>query len=306
MTRIYDGLLLLGEILFLIFKVLYFICESICTMFIPVTRKSVTGEIVLVTGAGHGIGKELAIGYATLGATVVCWDINEETNKQTMNEIKQMGKYSVYAYRCDVANKEEVFRTVEKVRKEVGDVTILVNNAGIAYVKKLLDQSVDEIARVINVNMTSHYWTLQAFLPSMIEKNRGHVVAISSITIFWGATHATVYCATKSAIKALMEAISDELRTYSKGKSLIKFTTVYPALVLTGLAKKPRIRFPSIMGGLTPQEAATLIIDAQRQNFKERSIPSRWLPLLYALRILPNKVINCIWDFLDIGVDAED
>ncbi|XP_029671841.1 protein dhs-3-like [Formica exsecta] len=96
----------------------------------------------------------------------------------------------------------------------------------------------------------------------MIEKNRGHVVAISSLVAYQGATHGTVYCPTKSAVKALMEAVSDELRTYSKGKSLIKFTTVYPALVLTGIVKKPRIRFPSIMGGIPPQKAASLIMDA--------------------------------------------
>ncbi|CAL1685261.1 unnamed protein product [Lasius platythorax] len=275
-------------------------------MFIPVTRKSVAGEIVLVTGAGHGIGKELAIGYATLGATVICWDINEETNEQTMNEIKQMGKHSVYAYRCNVADREEVFEIAEKVRREVGDVTILVNNAGIAYAKKLLDQSADEIARVIDVNMTSHYWTLRAFLPSMIEKNRGHVVAISSAVALIGATHGTVYCATKSAIKALMEAISDELRTYSKKKSLIKFTTICPALILTGIVKKPRIRFACIMKGIAPQKAAALMIDAQRQNLKETTIPSYWLPILYVARILPNKVVSCIWDFLDVGADAED
>jgi len=52
-----------------------------------------------ITGAGHGIGKALAIGYASLGATVVCWDINEETNNETMNDIKRMGIDSVYAYR---------------------------------------------------------------------------------------------------------------------------------------------------------------------------------------------------------------
>ncbi|XP_029166747.1 17-beta-hydroxysteroid dehydrogenase 13-like [Nylanderia fulva] len=285
MMKINDGLSILIEILFLILKTFYFICESICKTFMPVTRKSVANEIVLVTGAGHGIGKELAIGYAILGATVVCWDINEESNKQTMNEIKQMGKHSVHAYRCNVADKEEVFKVAEKVRKEVGDVTILVNNAGIAFVKKLLDHSVDEITRVIDVNLVSHYWTLRAFLPSMIEKNYGHVVATSSVTSFFGATHGTVYCATKSAIKILMEAISDELRTYSKGKSLIKFTTVMPAVVFTGLAKKPRIRFTSVMGGITPHKAATLIIDAQRQNLKESTIPSHWLPILNAIRI---------------------
>ncbi|GAB1867310.1 NADP-retinol dehydrogenase [Camponotus japonicus] len=306
MAKIYDGTLLLIEILFLILKVFYFICESIFTMFIPITKKSVAGEIILVTGAGHGIGKELAIGYASLGATVICWDINEETNKQTMNEIKMMGQNAVYAYQCNVADRKEVFRVAEKVRKEVGDVTILVNNAGTGFVRTLLNKSADEITRVIDVNLKSHYWTLQAFLPSMIKKNHGHIVAVSSIAAFKGIMHGTVYCPTKSAVKALMEAISDELRIYSKGKSLIKFTTVFPALVLTGLVKNPRIRFASIMKGLTPQEAASLIIDAQRQNFRERSIPSFWLPILRLSGFLPNKALYCIWDFLEFGSDIED
>lgn len=304
--NIYDGILLLAEILFLILKVFYFICESIFTIFIPKAKKDAVDEIVLVTGAGHGIGKELAIGYALLGATVVCWDINEKTNQQTMNEIKIMGKQRVHAYQCNVADREEVFRVAEKVREEVGDVTILVNNAGIGIVKKLLDHSVDEITRVIDVNIRSHFWTLRAFLPSMIEKNHGHVVAISSVAAFLGVTHGTVYCPTKSAVKALMEAVFNELRAYSKGKSLIKFTTVYPTIILTGLVKKPRIRFPSIMGSLTPQKAASLIIDAQRQNFQERSIPSHWLPMSYLIRILPKKAIYCIYDFLDFGADVED
>ncbi|XP_072763828.1 short-chain dehydrogenase/reductase family 16C member 6-like isoform X2 [Anoplolepis gracilipes] len=252
--NIYDGIHFLAEILFLILQVSYFICKCTFKIFIPISKKSVANEIVLITGAGHGIGKELAIGYASLGATVICWDINKETNQQTMKEIKIMGKQRVYAYQCNVADREEVFRVAKKVREEVGDVTILVNNAGIGIVKKLLDHSVDEITRVIDVNIMSHFWTLRAFLPSMIEKNHGHVVAISSVAAFLGVTHGTVYCSTKSAIKALMEAVFNELCAYSKGKFLIKFTTIYPALILTGLVKKPRIR-------IMPKKAIYCIYD---------------------------------------------
>ncbi|GAB1865548.1 NADP-retinol dehydrogenase [Camponotus japonicus] len=306
MMNIYDGMLLLAEILFIILKVFYFICESIFTTFIPMTKKSVANEIVLVTGAGHGIGKELAIGYASLGATVVCWDINEETNKQTMNEIKMMGKNTVYAYQCNITDREEVFKVAKNVREEVGDVTILVNNAGAIYIKKLLNQSADEIVRIININLISHYWMLQAFLPNMIKKNHGHIVAISSITAFWVIAYGTIYCPTKSAVKALMEAVSNELRIHNKGKSLIKFTTIYPFFVSTGLVKKLRIRFPNIMRELKPQKVASLTIDAQRKNLEERSIPSYWLPMLYLIRFLPKKAFNCIYDFIDVGVDADD
>ncbi|GAB1865590.1 NADP-retinol dehydrogenase [Camponotus japonicus] len=270
------------------------------------TKKSVANEIVLVTGAGHGIGKELAIGYASLGATVVCWDINEETNKQTMNEIKMMGKNAVYAYQCNVTDREEVFKVAKNVREKVGDVTILVNNAGAICIKKLLDQSADEIVRIIDINLISHYWMLQAFLPNMIKKNHGHIVAISSVTAFVACAYGTIYCPTKSAVKALMEAVSDELRIHSKGKSLIKFTTIYPFFVSTGLVKNLRIRFPNIMKELKPQKVASLTIDAQRKNLKERSIPSYWLPMLYLIRFLPNKAFNCIYDFIDVGFDVDN
>ncbi|XP_067209380.1 short-chain dehydrogenase/reductase family 16C member 6-like [Linepithema humile] len=297
---------LLAEIFVLLFKVLYYICESVVKLFAPVKAKSVASEIVLVTGAGHGIGKELAIGYALLGATVVCWDINEKTNQQTKNEIKKMGKDSIHAYRCDVTNREEVFKVAEKVRTEVGDVTILINNAGVGIVKTLLNYSDDEITRTINVNVIAHYWTLRAFLPSMIEKNHGHVVAVSSLLAIVTLMYATVYSPTKSAVRALMESFNEELRLSSKGKSLIKFTTVFPTLVFNGMLKKLVMRFPSLISPLYPKKAASLIIDAQRKNYRERGIPSHMLPLLSLFRNFPNKAQECVKDFVNLSAEPDN
>ncbi|XP_011692668.1 PREDICTED: short-chain dehydrogenase/reductase family 16C member 6-like [Wasmannia auropunctata] len=307
MAQILNVLLLLAEILLLILKIFYYIYEATYRLIIPPQKKSVVGEIVLITGAGHGIGKELAIGYASLGATVICWDINEETNNETMNEIKKMGKNSVYAYRCNITDREEVFRVADKVKNEVGNVTILVNNAGIIFIKSFLNQSLDEIARVIDVNVTAHYWTLKAFLPNMIEKNHGHIVALSSIAGLFGAPYATVYSPSKFAVKAIMEAISEELRALSNGKSLVKFTTIYPAIVLTGLVKNSNIRFPWLMGELSPQEVASSIIDAQRRNYENKSIPSYWLFFFKIGKLcLPNAALKCGMDFFSYGVHPDD
>ncbi|EFN86973.1 Epidermal retinal dehydrogenase 2, partial [Harpegnathos saltator] len=111
-----------------------------------------------ITGAGQGLGRELAIGYASLGATVVCWDINKEINEQTVDEIKKIGKSLVYGYRCDVSDKDEVFKTAEKVRKEVGDITVLINNAAVGPFRAFHDYNIDDISWVINVNFMAHYW----------------------------------------------------------------------------------------------------------------------------------------------------
>ncbi|XP_012529092.2 short-chain dehydrogenase/reductase family 16C member 6 [Monomorium pharaonis] len=299
-------LLLLAEILLLIFKTLYYICEDVYRLIVPPKKKSVAGEIVLITGAGHGIGKELAIGYASLGATVVCWDINEETNNQTMNDIKKMGIQSVYAYKCNVADREEVFAVAEKVKKEVGDVTILVNNAGIVVIKSFLNQSVDEIARVIDINVTAHFWTLKAFLPSMIEKDHGHIVALSSVAGLAGGPYGTVYCSSKFAVRGLMEAFSEELRRLSNGKSSIKFTTIYPGFVLTGFYKKAKIKYPRwLVREFLPQDVASSIIDAQRRNYENKTISIN-MPLFKILRLLPDKAFKSLVDFLDIGAYPED
>lgn len=304
---LYNSMRLLAEIFVLLIKIFYDLCECVYKLFVPVKRKSVAGEIVLVTGAGHGIGKELAIGYALLGATVICWDINEKTNEQTKNEIKKMGKDSVYAYRCDVTNREDVFKVAEKVKQEVGDVTILINNAGMVTIKTLLNYSNNELMRNLNLNLIAHYWTLHAFLPSMIEKNHGHIVAVSSLLAVATSRYLTVYSATKAAVRTLMESLNDELRLTSNGKSLIQFTTVFPTLVYNGMVKKPvTMRITSLVNPLLPKEAALLIIDAQRQNCRERGIPSHLLPFLTSLKNLPYKTQERIKDFLNMDVEPDD
>lgn len=304
MVKAYNGALVLADILLLILKLLYYICESIYKFFVPTEEKSVAGEIVLITGTGHGIGKELALRYASMGATVVCWDLDQQANEETLNEIKKTGTAAVYAYQCDVSNREEVLRVAEKIKKEVGDVTILINNAGIMPCHAFLDHSSDEIKRIFEINVLAHFWMLQAFLPSMIEKNHGHIVALSSLAGIGGLPNLVPYCASKFAVRGLMESISEELRISSKGKSLIKFTTIYPYMVDTGLCKKPKIRFPSAMPLVSPGQAVSQIILAQRRGYRERSVPSSWLTIGTLLRIFPDHALHSMIDFFDSGVEA--
>ncbi|EZA56272.1 hypothetical protein DMN91_009692 [Ooceraea biroi] len=304
MVKAYNGALILADVLLLILKILYYIFESVYKFFVPTKEKSVAGEIVLITGTGHGIGKELAIRYASLGATVVCWDLNQETNEETVNEIKKMGTVAVHAYQCDVSKREQVLSVAERVKKEVGDITILVNNAGIMPTHAFLDHTTDEIRQIFDVNVLAHFWLLQAFLPSMIEKNHGHIVALSSLAGIGGLPNLVPYCASKFAVRGLMEAMSEELRTSSKGKSLIKFTTIYPYMVDTGLCQKPKIRFPNAMPLVKPGQAASEIISAQRQEYRERSVPSFWFAISSPLRCLPDNAIYSLIDFFDTGVCA--
>ncbi len=120
-------------------------------------RKDITGEIVLITGAGSGMGRLMALEFAKRNAVVVLWDINESGNRETMRMIKAFDG-NVHAYKVDITVAEEVYETAESVKREVGDVSVLVNNAGVVTGKSLMDCPDDIIRRTMDVNVTSHFW----------------------------------------------------------------------------------------------------------------------------------------------------
>lgn len=122
----------------------------------------------------------------------------------------------------DVTNREKVLETANKVLSDVGDVTILVNNAGIMPQHEMLKHTEKEIRMVFEINTIAHCWMFQAFLPRMIEKNRGHIVALSSIAGIVGFKNLVPYCGSKFAVRGMMEALFEELRLYSNGTSKVK------------------------------------------------------------------------------------
>lgn len=139
--------------------VIYHWLESIVLFFVPrrFKFKDINGEIALITGAGSGIGRLMAIKFAERGAILVLWDINAEGNGETVRMIEAIGG-KAYAYKVDVTDKNAVTKTAAKVLEEVGDVTILVNNAGIVAGKAFLDLDDKVVEKVFCVNAMSHFW----------------------------------------------------------------------------------------------------------------------------------------------------
>lgn len=103
------------ETLLLIVKLLYLTLESLFLLFIPVRKKNVAGEIVLITGSGSGIGRLMALKFAKLGATLVLWDINQEGNKETARLVRENGGIRVHDYTCDCSKKQEIYRVADQV-----------------------------------------------------------------------------------------------------------------------------------------------------------------------------------------------
>ena len=142
--------------------VLWHILRAIVLCFLPSTKKDVKDEIVLITGAGSGLGRLMAMRFAALGSVVVCLDINEEANKATADEIKSKNE-KAFAYTCDCSKREDMYRVAEEVRSDVGDVTILINNAGIVSGKRFLEIPDESIQKTFEVNTLAHFWVSVQF-----------------------------------------------------------------------------------------------------------------------------------------------
>ena len=240
-------------------------------------RKDVTNKVILITGGASGIGRFMADKFASLNAKIVIWDVNEAGLSETVDSInKRMDKQVCFSFKCDISDRKAVYETADLVRQEVGDVDILINNAGIVNGKRFLVLEEDKVERLLDINLKSHFWTIKAFLPSMMSKNSGHVVSIASIAGLSGGCNMTDYCASKFGAVGLMEALMYELR--SDGYDGIYTTTVCPWYINTGL-------FAGVQAGiipfLDPESVAERIVGGVLRNQEMLFLPR----LLYIMNV---------------------
>lgn len=167
-----------------------------------------TDKVAIITGAGQGIGKGIALELAKEKASVVVSDLNEENAKQVANEITQLGLRAI-AVKCNVSRKEEVDNLIAQAIKEFGQLDILVNNAGIYPFKAFIEMTEDDWDKVINVNLKSIFLTSQAAAKIMKEGSR--IINISSIASFIGFPGLAHYCASKGGMNGLVRALALEM-----------------------------------------------------------------------------------------------
>lgn len=280
------------------------ILETLYRMLRPKPLKSLLGEVAVVTGAGHGIGRELAMQLAELGVKVACWDIDRVGCEETVKMLEAEGGTGL-AVTCDVSDREAVAKAAQFSRVQLGEVSVLVNNAGIMPCKPFLQFSPSEVEKVLSVNVLSQYWTLMEFLPRMASLRKGHVVSMCSMAGVTGTPNLVPYCSSKFAVKGLMDALFLELRL-THPESNIKMTTIHPFTVDTGLAKKPRSRFQSVLPITSPESAALQVVTAVRREEEYAYIPAVLCPLTAVSRLLPRKAQLAVMDFLDCACDPHD
>jgi 3-oxoacyl-[acyl-carrier protein] reductase len=192
-------------------------------------KVNLSDKIAIVTGAGQGIGRAIALSLARDGAKLVVNDIIEENAKKVVKEIESKGGDAI-AILADVSNKNAVEHMIRLTLEKYGKIDILVNNAGISGpmvpVQDLREEDWDQ---VINVDLKGTFLCSQAVIPHM-RKRGGKIVNISSIAGKEGNANMTAYCAAKSGIIGFTKALAEEVV-----RNGINVNCICPALIETEL-----------------------------------------------------------------------
>lgn len=277
---------------------LIFTLESLLKLFIPKKKKSVTGEIVLITGAGHGLGRLTAYEFAKLKSKLVLWDINKHGIEDTAAECRRLGA-KAHAFVVDCSNREDIYSSAKKVKEEIGDVSILVNNAGVVYTSDLFATQDPQIEKTFEVNVLAHFWTTKAFLPAMMKNNHGHIVTVASAAGHIGVPFLLAYCSSKFAAVGFHKALTEELAAL-EGTG-VKTTCLCPNFINTGFIKNPST---ALGPTLEPEEVVDKLMNGILTEQKMIFIPSSISFLIVVEKILPERLLAFLKRKIDIRFDA--
>lgn len=193
--------------------------------------ESLAGKVALVTGAGKGIGRAVAVALAREGVHVGLLARTESQLKEVAEEVTALGvKAAVVA--ADVSDITAVNSAVSQVKQVLGAVDILINNAGTATFGKFLELEPAEWEKNIQVNLMGVYYTTRAVLPDMIGRSTGDIINISSTAGQRGAATTSAYSASKFAVIGLTESLMQEVRKHN-----IRVSALTPSTVVTELAQ---------------------------------------------------------------------
>lgn len=220
-------------------------------------------EIAVITGGSNGIGAHVVRRLVSKGVKVAVLDIQplskdledcklscledpeatvstpaasssgHMTSDQYLNIDISTAK-NVHYYKCDITSREAVQQAAEAIRSDLGNPTILINNAGMGTPGTILDQSAEDLRTIFDGNLISHFYTVQEFLPSMLAQRKGHIVSVASLASFAAAAGMVNYACTKAGVLAFHEGLNQELKHRFQCPE-IKTTVVHPGWTRTNL-----------------------------------------------------------------------
>lgn len=221
---------------------------------------SLAGQTALVTGGSKGIGRAICLALAKEGANIIIASRNESEIKETMDKLKEMGSKSL-AIQADVRSEEDVRRLISMTIDKCGKLDILINNAGVAYKRRLEETTLEEYEQIIDTNLKGVFLCTKYAIPYIKESKNGKIINISSVGGLHGLPEFSVYCASKFGVNGITESIASEL------EGEIKVYAVCPGAVDTDMYRSLFSNRPP----LKPEHIAEKVLELASPDSKVTS-----------------------------------
>jgi len=225
--------------------------------------KSLKGKTVLITGGASGIGKIMARLMLKREAIVIIWDINGEKIVETIMELSNKGQ--VFGFKVDVSDIKQIREAFKIVKKEVGVIDVLINNAGIVIGKYFHEHSTVDILKTMEVNAIAPMYMANEFLTDMLHQNSGHICNIASSGGLISNPKMSVYAASKWSIIGWSDSLRLEMIQLKKKV----ITTIMPYYINTGMFDGVKSTMPI----LEPVSVAITVVKAIEKNKRIVTIP---------------------------------
>lgn len=235
-------------------------------------------QVAIVTGASSGIGRALALELARRGSRVGLVARRRDLLAELASEIEGQGGQAAFAA-ADVSNRTETLTAIHEVETKLGPVDLLIANAGVGAPTLLDPLNVADVEKMFRVNVFGMIYALEAVLPGMLRRGKGHLAAVSSLAAYKGLPGESAYTASKAAMNVYLEGLRIQLR--DRG---IFVTTLCPGFVKTPMTEVNQFHMPFL---LEADEAARRMIRAMERRRKVYNFPwpmallmklTAWLP----------------------------
>ena len=246
-------------------------------------------DVAVITGASSGIGKELAVQLAKAGTKVGLIARRAEKLEEIAAEISEFGGVCSVAP-ADVTSEKELKGAIEKITTDLGDIDLLIANAGVSTGTSVENFRTDTVEHVYKINVFGVMYAISAVVPRMIERGKGHIVGVASVAGFRGFPVKSAYCGSKAALRVQLEGLRCELEPHG-----IHVSTICPGFIKSEMTDDIKVQMPFM---LETDVAVKKMLTAIEQKKSLYIFPWQMEATVGVLRVLPTRVFTYFGSYM--------